>query len=497
MITQLGQSLIASYLAGKAPTYATHIALGCGSKPGIFSSYNTLFYKDELDFEMFRVPITSKSPGLDNDGMSIISLGADLPTQNTYNFTEIGIFSGAENPAAGSNGSKVLFSFTQSEAWQFHSDLTTPVVQTALNKPILESLDNAASPTNTIRNLESLDPTNYIPVIQTSINNPIFANTDRMQRYETCRFFNTAIAMPGDTANILSQSGTLSVSDVVFGQTYSVSKGKIQDDGSNSLVTITTSENNKILPGDYVKFGGFDNASFTYLNSGKYKIKSATDNTISFNTSKKTPVTEVTLTSDSAIVSVEKMSSHLHLKNDQTIKTLDVNQANQDDEIRLAFSIVNRVGANTSNAGIIEQPSAVKIIVEFSTNDSTTNRQVAKMNIELNNGQNGIDFSLNRYFVISKKMSELVRSTSFAWTNVNVVRIYGCVINQAGVPSNDFYIFFDGMRLENKTAVSPLYGLSGYSVVNFSNQMPVEKLANTKNAVEFQFRLSTVDPGGP
>ena len=57
MITDIGKEIVAKYLLGTAPAYASYMAFGCGPKPlGNNDTHNTNLYKEKtvLDFEMFR-----------------------------------------------------------------------------------------------------------------------------------------------------------------------------------------------------------------------------------------------------------------------------------------------------------------------------------------------------------------------------------------------------------------------------------------------------------
>jgi hypothetical protein len=485
MITNKGQNIVASYLAGNASTYATHIALGCGPNPIMNGTYDTYYNKDSLEFEMFRVPIVSKSVLTNSLGISTITLGAELPTQNTYNISEIGIFSGSQNPDAGEYDSKNIFSFIATEPWEYHSDFTTTQIVTALKPPITDSLDNLTSPTNTIRDIESLDPTNFIPVFQTTINNSIFtSNADRLTRYENCRFFNTAIVMPGNISNITRNNTTqeLEVTPVLVGLSYNISKIKV----NSNKVTITTTTSNPILQGQHISISGAS-STFDFLNGKEFQVTSATETTITF------PYTNANIseTSSTGSISVTTYSSHIHIKNNLGVGTFDKNDANNNDELKLAFSIVNKVGKNTSfpqNAN----PSAVRIIIEFATSENEKNRDYAQFVVDLDSGTT--DFINNRYFVVTKKFSELIKTKTFAWNNVTAVKVFATVL-EGTKPSSNFYVFLDGMRLENKTTINPLYGLTGYSVINFSNKALAQKLPNTKNYVEFRFDLNFKDPG--
>ncbi len=61
MITDIGKKIIGKYLIGQAPAYASYIAIGCGPTPLNTNDVTEDFSnKKSLDFEMFRVPISSR-----------------------------------------------------------------------------------------------------------------------------------------------------------------------------------------------------------------------------------------------------------------------------------------------------------------------------------------------------------------------------------------------------------------------------------------------------
>ena len=101
MITDNGKSIIGKYLLGQAPAYASYIAVGCGAQPlATGDPYGNYADKKNLDFEMFRVPISSR--GFVNDGgTEKLVLTAELPTEERYEITEIGLYSAGSNPSAG------------------------------------------------------------------------------------------------------------------------------------------------------------------------------------------------------------------------------------------------------------------------------------------------------------------------------------------------------------------------------------------------------------
>jgi len=80
MITNIGKGILAKYLIGQAPSYASYIAIGCGAKPlATNQSFGNYSAKESLDFEMFRVPVTSRGY-VTEGGISKIVLTAELPT---------------------------------------------------------------------------------------------------------------------------------------------------------------------------------------------------------------------------------------------------------------------------------------------------------------------------------------------------------------------------------------------------------------------------------
>jgi hypothetical protein len=86
----------------------------------------------------------------------------------------------------------------------------------------------------------------------------------------------------------------------------------------------------------------------------------------------------------------------------------------------------------------------------------------------------------------------LYTSANFTWNAVTVVKIYACVLD-GGLPSDNYYVSLDALRLENILSINPLYGLTGYSVVKTQDSSTIVKNPNTSNYVEFRF---TVDISG-
>jgi hypothetical protein len=370
MITDKGKAIFAKYMIGQTPAYASYIALGCGPKPLSAQDQFTDEQKAEfstktsLDFEMFRVPITSRGY-LVEDGVSKIVFSAELPTEERYEISEIGVYSAGSNPDAGLSDSRTLIKFSDAEGWVAH-DLAVSALGTS---PLTGEtfLSNA--------------------------NNPVLRQTERVARYETTRFLNSVIGIRGDFSNL------------------SLSSGSIID-------TITNSR------------------------------------------------------------------PHIHL----TGTKFDLSRQGPADELALAFSVADGLVGPESGETI----DKILVRVEFlGTESSASNTPHARFDVILQNDEIN-SFDNNRYFVVSKQLSELYLSSNFSWADATTIRVFATVINDSGNASDRYYVNLDGMRLENKTLDNPLYGLVGYTVIKNTDGTPIVKSPNTKNFVEFRFAMDVI-----
>lgn len=201
MITNTGKNIIGKYLLGQTGSFASHIAVGCGKKPLL--NVNPLpdnSNKTSLDFEMFRVPISSRGYVTEN-GITKLVLTSELPTEERYEITEVGVYSAGSNPSASQNDSKNIFGFTDTENWQYVSGSSSSDIP-----KITEQLDSASP--NTISTIGKVNinnnsiVTDELFVFETNADNAVFFNEERVSRYERARFFNNTILMRGDSANL-------------------------------------------------------------------------------------------------------------------------------------------------------------------------------------------------------------------------------------------------------------------------------------------------------
>jgi hypothetical protein len=304
MITNTGKNIIGKYMLGQAPAYASYIAVGCGPTPldtgDVQGDFST---KEALDFEMFRVPISSRG-FVNENGLNKIVLTAELPTEERYEITEVGIYSAGSNPSAGAYDSKTVFAFTTAENWQHH----TADAATAINSysaPLDDPEDD-----NVIAVADA--------VFQTNADNSIFYKPSRAARYERCRFLNNTIFIQGDDSDL----------------TISEDSGPTED--------------------HFV---------------------------------------------------VENGSNHIHL----TGANVDFTRNSPIDELKLAFSLVNKDG----DSGSI--PDTVRILIDFASTDDLSG-EFARFEAEINHGTSGNpdlvqDFSTSRVIHKCKLYMECCNSS--------------------------------------------------------------------------------------
>ena len=199
MITNIGKNLLAKYLVGQTQSYASHIAVGCGAPPlasdGTFGDYSL---KNSLDFEMFRVPIISRG-FVNEDGIDKVVLTAELPTEERYEITEVGIFSAASNPVAASFDSRNVYSFADTDSWLYQPFGSSAIAIPSVPEPLDGDSDNGV-----------INQTSN--VFLTNADNRIFTNSNRIARNERCRFLNNIVAIVGNNSTLTRNvSGKLDI----------------------------------------------------------------------------------------------------------------------------------------------------------------------------------------------------------------------------------------------------------------------------------------------
>lgn len=463
MITETGKNILAKYLIGQAPAYASYIAIGCGAKPlDPGAPVEDYRQKELLDFEMFRVPIISRGyvTELDNnnDPVSKVVFTAELPTEERYEISEIGIYSAASNPSALNSDSKLLFSFNnQNEIWEHH----TQVAATAI--PVKYAPLDIGVGNDTIGVPEA--------VFNVNSDNEIFTNPARISRNEVPRILNNSIAVLGNDADLTLNKKTIT---------------NLSANGTQ--VVFTTLGPHDLIAGDIIDVSGVSPSQFNIKNATVSSVSAPSGGPYTF-----TVLSSITGTFISngfverklgdVNYTITEGSNHIHISG----ISLDLDKNSPNDLLKLAFSLVTKDGIS------LDTPDSIKILVEFASTEVGDKEFASFQSIIYNSDQPGDlnNFSENRFFVVSSTLQGLLKSPGFTWASVEVVKLYASVYKD-GIASDEFYVFLDGLRFENITNTNPLYGLTGYSVIRNQEAKPIPKLANTNNFVEFRFALDVM-----
>lgn len=446
MITNKGKEIISKYLLGQTATYASHISIGCGATPldlnDASPSASTIIDKKFMEFEMTRVPIISK--GFINDnGIAKISLTAELPKEDRYDITEIGLWSSGNNSLAKDFDSRMIFNF--SEPWQAHDTAISQIPGPSETGIIGSSGD-------------ILINNRYF---RASTNDNVFSFPDRKLRNEGPRFLNSKILLRGDSSIIQGASGQWTGENPFYSVTNKSASAGL------STLTIGT---HFLNVGDSVLVNVSDSAF-----DGVKSITARTNTTISYYDAASATIASVPTNGTITFTN----STHIHLNN----INFDISKNAPSDKILLAFSLIDADGLGP---GV--QPDYVKILLEFYRNETSTTSGYAKAEIQIN----GSEFINNRYKVIEIPISSLITSPDFASQQIRIARIFSSVIHtlssqQKTSPSH--YVELEGLRIENDTTENPVYGMVGYSIVRNTNGIPIYKFENTDNYVEFRFNL--------
>jgi hypothetical protein len=216
VITNTGKNILSKFLISQAPAYASYIAIGCGPKPlstpteenpsgDAFDDYSDY---TELDFEMLRLPIVSRGYISEYNELTAqndekIVFTAELPTEERYEITEVGVYSAGGNPSAVGFDSRMLYTFSENEGWEY--------VDVGANTTEEILLETGISTNNVITTTSS--------AFFFTSTNALFANANRISRYERPRILNGSLAIVGNNAS-LSDTGPGSEMTAGVGSDY-------------------------------------------------------------------------------------------------------------------------------------------------------------------------------------------------------------------------------------------------------------------------------------
>ena len=240
MITTNGKNIIAKYLLNQAPEFASHIAVGVGGKVYPTSSSATFSASvQSLDFEVARVPVLSK--GLikefnqeTNQYVEKIVFKGELPSEQRYEITEIGIYPAANNAVAGNFDSKIISTFSNTEPWIFSNNTNNSgTILYIANIPI----DSVNVGDIGVSNLNSNGSLIWSDFVFINSNSPIFQYSERLNRGESPRYLERSLSVSGSTSVLSGISASSSTIDTSSSSSYYIQNNSINLNLGNNLPT--------------------------------------------------------------------------------------------------------------------------------------------------------------------------------------------------------------------------------------------------------------------
>ena len=468
MITNKGKQIVTKYLLGQAPSYASHIAIGCGATPVLENvNMNLDPEADSLEFEMLRVPVTSR--GLVNDIFTkqISTIDRVIGGETTLETLEDhGMKIGQEFTLAFPEGTDGEANFQQEANGRFVVKNITATTVT-YDDPVRVDADSWPLPA-----ASGEEELGYAVFSKERI---IFkAELPSDQRYQI-----TELALYPAVNNVAAAQYD---SKVIA--SFSASEGWQWNNGTSI----------EVIPSKVAIEDDFN--TILYSLTGPICFVAASNPVFESEPRKERYEPPrfknqfVLLSGDSVELdsSFDPVGANAYLETSNI--GLDLSKNSPDDYIRLAFSLVS--ASLAPDPGAPATTTRIKLQLINSLTASAISPPAATAEIEL--GWSDFGSGNNRYEVVDLQLKDFIRDAGFSWSNINLIRIYGCVLDSAGDPTNAYYIAFDGLRLDNVNTENPLYGMTAYTKVKNIREslQPILKLENTSNYIEYRFSLGVL-----
>lgn len=454
MITNKGNSIITKYLLGQAPEYASYIAMGVGATPlSLNENDNSSPSKENMDFEAFRIPVTSR--GLVNDRVTIdldswYSDGENVTiTTSTFHGARPGEEISVEFSSAANTDKEGLFI----------------VSGTTSNTISYSDVSSSASWTASVGDTGT---------VSYSRERMIFKGQLPVDQY----YKMTEIAIyPAATNNLAQQYDSKVVAGFLATESWNI----VIDNAQSIIPTISQSistTDGDITPATFIDpetrtearalFVNSENDAFTF-----YNRKIRYEGPRFYNLGLMIAGDVISFNDDNLDVS---SSTSYVVSNDLS---LDFSKNSPNDYVKIAMSVVSSSYAS-------DPPDRTRVRIDF-IDSATEGKATIKEVI------NGSELLSSRYYVISKQLNDFSVDENFNWSRVNQIRIYAQTVDVLGTPLDD-YIVFDGIRLDNINTPNPLYGMIAYSRLGnqYESGQPVEKIENSQGYIEYRIGVNIV-----
>lgn len=451
MITNTGKRILATYLANATSAYASHIAVGSGARPRTVFSVN--------------VATTEASTTTGNNA----GVGNALITTATAHDFEIGDYvkiynNNGSNIASAYIGTWLITSIPNTTSFKFaigDNTLRAVASPSPQGKVIIDFSNKTSMGLEMLR----LPITNRVSFVENGLSKVMFsADLPSAERYEI-----SEIGLYSDASD-----STVKVNNKILFNFVSENWLSHDNNGILSITSIDTpldtgSNTNEITINNSVFRANSDNSLFNNTVRTYRQEKPRMLNSSIFI---KGDYSTLTVSSGKLQIGAQDY----HVETDLT-SSIGLKEVSPNDEIKLAFSVVNKAAATSA-------PDEIRILLEFSNGDTNPSNYARFHGIVTNTSTQNL--TTNRYVVITKKINELEQSASFDWNAVNFVKIYVSVI-KTGSPSNLYYVALDAITLNPAASNNPKYGLTGYTIVKNNNNLTITKANNSQQTIQFQY----------
>lgn len=409
--------------------------------------------KEVLDFEMFRIPITSRTFE-QSGGITNVILSGDLPSQDRYYITEAGVFSAGSNPVASGIDSRILNTFTTAENWEYHNlstavSISTPtsVIYYTANGVIDKSVTGIAF------NVENT--------------NAIFVDNSRSSLTEQPRMFQSSIVVSSGLSIINRSSATWSATGQphlhLIGRKYPFDRNASSDELKLAVSLMSVSPSATVPDNTYImiEFSSDETETGTANDYARAQFDITKNDFIGDN----------------------RTSSPIY-ENRYAVKTVSLGELKKSSGFNWAAVDIIKVYASVPAANLSVTNKALTSNVATLTLNATPTVITGQVFTV-----SGVDSTFNGTYQV-ESVNTVANTVSYALVANNVSSTAASGTFQYS--DSSYYIALDGLRFENNRdrENNPIYGMVAYSPVQDSvTADPVLKEVNSANIFEVKFNL--------
>lgn len=401
--------------------------------------------KEYLDFEMFRVPITSRGYIVEN-GESKVVFGAELPTQERYYLTEAGLISAGSNPIAVGSDSRMLYNFSSIENWEYHSS----------------TVQSITAPTGSIADVSTgvINSSTVGKAFLIDNTDSMFSNNNRSKHLEQPRMLKNSIAIAGNMSKI----------DTTSSPWTATSQPHIHLTSQTFPFDVNSSSDELLLAFSVLKRGGTSDAEPTNV----YLM-------LEFS-------------------SEESSGSNAYARMQITLSSSDFG-SNGNNGGYYYFVKKNTLAQLLRNSGFVwKDVSVLKVYAQATTTRTVTDKAKTGTTATITCGSahnvevgesitvSGVDTDFNGTYTVTAKTDTTLSYTVAASGDVSPTAV--SPVGSVLISGANYYVVLDGLRFENNfdRDANPLYGTTAYSIVRESGK-PVLKEINSKNILDVKLNI--------